>query len=267
MTGYVNEPLYNRINYLTPAKYIKSGKIVEYDISKANITMLYQKGIIDDNMYNFLYILPKDDREKYVGNMIASNEDGSVYNAIRNGKLEAKKLLFESNNLTDNSIIRIADDAVYVAGSKDLEYTKFGLVEFKHKHVYTSFIHLKGDVCAFFYNGINTNDIEIVGISDNIVPLHEYYMLSFIGTIMYMMENSKKEVVLDYFNDIYTQYLRRELPIGFYREFNSDSLFRIGGYCVSSSFGIKVDYLDIGYNAELLRDLYGIICNVYMRFR
>ena len=60
--------LYDKKNYLNPIPYLFSD-IREYDISKANINILFAKGIIDEDKYKYLYNLPRMDRQYTIGNM------------------------------------------------------------------------------------------------------------------------------------------------------------------------------------------------------
>ena len=64
----------SKMNYLTPSRYV-SGRIIEYDLEKANISILYSKGMIDKDKYDLLYNSPKMFREIMIGNMIKDNRE------------------------------------------------------------------------------------------------------------------------------------------------------------------------------------------------
>ena len=57
-------------NYNSSYDVIINSFIREYDISKANINVLYQRGVIDKATYDNLYNSDKSIREKSVGLMI-----------------------------------------------------------------------------------------------------------------------------------------------------------------------------------------------------
>jgi hypothetical protein len=59
--------LYERTLYAAPYQYLINRNIQEYDISKANITILLDIGYITKDEYQYLYSLPKQQREVKVG--------------------------------------------------------------------------------------------------------------------------------------------------------------------------------------------------------
>jgi hypothetical protein len=251
--------LYSKDNYLINAQLIKSVLITEYDISKANISVLLEKGVITRDLYMYLYNLPKIDREVFIGKMIST--DSSIYKAIKSGIVTAKKNLFLQNQIQDSEIIRIANDAVYIMRNARLSYTRFNNVEFLPKRHYTTFVRLRG-VAIFFSSSMGEIDIDVVGLGREQTSLHADYMLTFIGNLLYLMENSTMEQVMEYFLGFYDQYLNKQLDIQYYREFNENSLFTVST-SNSGKFGMmytdNVNNIDIGYNAGVLRELYGII--------
>lgn len=257
--------LYMSNTYITPIDYIKSSTIIEYDISKSNISMLYSKNMIDKNLYNYLYRLPKQDRENYVGNLIRFDKTNKLYEGISSGVIEAKKNLFMANNILNKEVVRIANDAVFVKRSVPLKYTKFGLIEFIPKNKYSSFIKL-GDLYIFFGSSMDDLNIDIINLGKNQTVLHSDYMITFIANILYLAENNSVDAVISYFNEFYQRYLNRELPIGYYREFNSNSDFTIitgKGIVYGLQFIDNTDHIEIGYNASILRKLYSIIISTY----
>ena len=81
--------LYSKMNYLTDSKY-QSGVIREYDLSKANISALRTRGIIDNDTYTDLYNADKKYREIKIGLMIKNDKDS--YQEIKKGIIDAKKM-------------------------------------------------------------------------------------------------------------------------------------------------------------------------------
>ena len=262
--------LYKKDNYLTNLSYLKNTTIIEYDLSKANINILKVAGVIDDDRYNYLYRLPKQDRERFVGQMIIP--DSSIYNVIKSGVIEAKRKLFLNNDIKSEEVVRIANDAVFVARGNPLSYTKFGLLEFKIKHKYSIFINLCG-ILIFFNTDMGMIDMDVVNLGKEQLSYHADYMISFIGNLLYLVSTSDIQTVMNYFNGFYTLYLNRALEPNYYREFNSESLFRIDisndrklmGFGMTSVTPENLNKLDISYNAYVLRELYSVIVNM-MRY-
>ena len=242
-------------SYITPLKYV-SGRIVEYDIKSANITMLRKYNIIDENYYNFLASLPKQNREVEIGLLIKS--DHKIYETIKNGIIKAKKELFSTNNIDINSIVRIANDAVYINSSNDLKFTKFDIVEFKQKSINNSFLKL--DKLLIFFSCINDDlDIDIKGINKSLQLLHENYMITFLANIIYLIERVSIIDAIQALNDFYIKYINLKLDKGYYRELNENSLYKIkySNFYISSIDNIED--IDINYNLYLLRELYSIL--------
>ena len=80
----------SKLSYFTPSRYI-SGRIVEYDIKSANITMLKVANVISEETYQYLQSLPKMSREIEIGLLIRSNPN--IFKAISSG-IEKYKLKF-----------------------------------------------------------------------------------------------------------------------------------------------------------------------------
>ena len=265
--------LWNQMNYKPIFPYIYSKYIREYDMSKANINVLFTKGVIDAEQYNFLYSINKQYRETVIGNMIKDNYD--IYKIIQSGIIEAKRLLFESNHITDIDVLSINNDAVTVI-DKSLMFTEFGNYKFVLKNTYTLFFKLTAkflDLEVYYnYNRISdTENINIKGINDNVLPLHQDGMLSLICNIAYMIQNDSIENTVSYLSNMYKEFINRKLPVDYYRAFDSDSQYTL--YTKFSAY--KVDYIDekdiasvdINRNLSILRALHEIVSDIYFSKR
>ena len=84
-----------------------------------------------------------------------------------------------------------------------------------------------------------------------------------------LVERAGVKDAIDYLYEICEAYLRLDLPVGYYREFNSDSLFRfkynIGGMntCATAVYETSKPDLDINYNYAVLRELWSILVEQY----
>jgi hypothetical protein len=258
----INISIIREFNYVTPIKYV-SGRIVEYDIASANITMLRKYNVISEDEYQFLSKLPKHDREVKVGIM---QRDNRIYQIISEGIKKAKEELMILNNIDPNSIVRVANDAVYINSSIDLAFTEFGGVRFRPKSINSCLIQL--NKLLVFCNCTNGIDIDIKGLSDDAQLLHVDYMLSFIGNIIYLMERVSLEEALKEVTLFYQDYVNLNLPIGYYRELNSYSGFRIAlNSFVSSDYLVSnidtVKDVSIDYNLYIIRELWSIVLDKY----
>lgn len=251
----------SKVSYFTPSRYI-SGRIVEYDIRSANITMLKAANVITEDQYQYLKNLPKMSREIEIGLMIQSNP--AIFKAISNG-IENYKLKFaEANNIDENKIVRIANDAIYLNTPIDLNYTVFdNIVEFKKKSVYDVAMKLNYVIIFSAFHG-DIMDIDVKGIGKN-AQLHQDYMISVIGSVIHMIERSDISEAFNYISEFSVHYLNRELDIGYYREFNASSKFKIANspFYISNCDEVYLDKIDINYNYVIIRELWSIVTQIY----
>ena len=85
--------IYKRINYSADISYLLNSFICEYDLSKANINILYSKGVLDKDTYDWLYSAKRMVRQKYIGKL--QQQNGEVIRILQAGIVEAKKMLFK----------------------------------------------------------------------------------------------------------------------------------------------------------------------------
>lgn len=258
--------LWSKREYLANARFIMSVNITEYDMSKANISTLLYKNKITEEQYSYLFSLPKMQREISIGLMIKQNP--SLWEDIESGIIEGKQKLFIANNILDNEVIRISNDAVYILRNSNLIYTKFGPLQFIPKSRYSMFVRL-ADLVIFFKNELGDIDIDVKGLGKEQIPLHENFMLTFIGNLLYLINTSPLKQSIEYFNEFYFKYLNRQLDVGFYRELNSGSMYTVNAPRGNGIFGFSeandISKIDISYNAGILRELYGILSELNQR--
>lgn len=280
MLMYENSETYNILsnqNYLTPSRYI-SGRIVEYDIRSANISILRTKNIISEDEYINLYNMPKKQREIEIGLKIKN--DSSIYESIKEGIKEARLELGKSNIINPDSIVRIANDAVYINSNIDLKNTKFGnYVEFRKKSTYNIMIQLYNIIIFLAFLPDGNLDIDVKGLGEENIKLHEDCILYTIISTIVIKERSGTIAAISYLTDICEKYIHYNLPVGYYREFNSESSYRLKytipgntvnmtrmpGYNLGINNVSEYDKnsLDINYNYSVLRELWSILIEFY----
>ena len=74
--------LWENINYTSEISYLNNIFIYELDIQKANINILYSKGVIDKETYDFLYNSERMVRQVYIGKL---QKDTTVVNVLKQG--------------------------------------------------------------------------------------------------------------------------------------------------------------------------------------
>jgi hypothetical protein len=266
--------LYKNINYKPQINNIICENIREYDISKANITMLYSANIISLEEYNTLYNADRMQRQVTIGYLIKKNPQ---YNkVIQQGILEAKKNLFEANNIEDKNVLSIKNDAVFLINTAP-SITKFGLSEFKLKNEYTSFF-IANNMEFFYYLDMinNIERLDIKGINtkyylSKVYPLHKDYFIEFLLTLFETLQNGSIQEGIEILSTFYNKYINRELSVEYYRELNTNSQFKITNmgivevsYTIDRASQNELKYLDINHNRLILSDLNKILTGIYI---
>lgn len=252
-------------NYNSSYNIILNSFIREYDISKANINVLYERGVIDKATYDNLYNSDKFIREKSIGLMIRKNN--KIYSEIQKGITEAKYKLIESNNIDLEDIVSIKNDAVFVMNNK-LQNTKFGLIDFKLKNTYTIFLKINRYEFYYYYNSYSKEEkLDIKGINDDKLKIHKNYFIDFLLSLFNTLQlNGIISAVnmIQYFSNLY---INRKLSIGYYRKFNSESNFDI--ICNNDIWSVQsisdLSIVDIRFNYEIIRNIYGVLMSLYFK--
>ena len=260
--------LYSKVTYLAPLEYLINSDIVEYDISKANINILYSKGAISQSQYQYFLNLPKRDREIQVGIMQRDNK--GLVEVLKNGMIEYKKAFFETNDIQDYQVLSIKNDAVFLINKVPTQ-TKFGIVEFARKDSYTSFYRLGRLELYYDYDYFSRKEyLEVKGMGDDKLALHENYFVEFLKVLFNSAQQDAITETIDLLKDFNDDYINYRLELGFYREFNAQSLFCLklipGTTRVfkAQHFPEKDKmYLDISYNQSLLRQLHKVYTGIY----
>lgn len=260
--------IYDKYNYSSNVSYLTNTFIYEYDISKANINILYSKGVITKELYDYLYTAPRKIRQERIG--LIQRDDKSVVDILKNGIIEAKKNLFISNNIQDHEVLSIKNDAVFVINRR-LNNNIFDIIEFKCKNYYTSFFKINNLEIYYLYESFSKKeDIEIKGIGDDNLIYHNDYMLQFIKDLLYTLQIDGVEIAIRMLKDFYMSYISFKLPVGYYRMFNSDSLFHFKpiGICKTGFASEMVSEndkcrLDISYNISILMEFNKILNSIY----
>lgn len=260
--------LSNRINYTADIGYIINSFIYEYDIEKANITILYLSGILDKETYNRLYNLERMVRQRYIGMM--EKNDPNIVKVLQQGIIEAKNQLFAANQIQDYEILSIKNDAVFTI-NKPLQNTRFGLINFVQKNQYTAFYRIQNLELYYYYNSFNQEEyLHVKGINDIELIKHNEYILQLLKDIFYSIQVSGIEIAIRMLKDFYMEYIKFNVPVGYYRQFNCDSIYKYHVHTnIGTGFGAdnvpeNLKYmLDISYNACFLSELQKILISIY----
>ncbi len=244
--------LYKKITYTTPLTQIHN-RIYEYDIKAANLTMLAGSGEIKQSDIDKLSKMPKQLREEAIGKMI--RRDKSIYKIISKGIYSARHRLFMLNSIQDSDVVAIKNDAVFIAG-KPLTKTSFNGIEFKVKNQYSMFICI--DKTEFYYSR-RSNTLHIKGVSDSVLDTedHQNGMVRFFTDVFNLVSLDRKDALRKMLIKFNHDYKNMKLPHEYYRELNSDNLYRT-----------KIELSGYGFNlTEIGEDMKHVINPTYNYMR
>ena len=276
--------LYKYINYASKRNICISKKIYEYDIKQANISVLYAQGKLSDYIYEKLRHSDKYSREIYIGKLIAESKDKTIDHSIKMGIQEAKREFIYWNEISEDSIVRIANDALYVIMDYPAKHTDVIVnqslneplynrtVEFVQKYCCDGYVHYPTQVWIFYTVLPDGNlDVDVIGLG-NYAVAHSY-MINMISTILYYLHNMQYDFAITKLSEIIEMYLNQEFPVETYREFNPLGIFRLKrGTNNSDEFyalyptnipeNTPVEQLDPSYNYAILRELYSMVLSL-----
>lgn len=244
--------------------------IREYDMSKAGPTALLMGGCIDENEFNRICSLPRELRQRETGLLIRDNPG---FEDVRKKVLADVRADFQTqNDLSSDDMVSIKNDAIFVI-DKVCNATQFGRMTFNVKNVYSSYYRF-GRTEMYFYGDTKevNNKIDVKNIGDDKLVWHKEFMLDFLHYLFSVAQVNPTDCipVLQQFEQ---DYLRGEIALGYYREFNTKSAFALKPefstymrfYAEHLPENTDLNTIDINYNLSLLRHLYKIFAGIVLR--
>lgn len=249
--------------YLSEVPFVFGRSIFEYDIKQANIHALLAAGKISMDEFRFLSLAPKQLREVEIGNKIKNNPE--MYQDIQNVICQAKYEFMSQNGIQVPQVLRIANDSLYIQtpinNYDPIVKINDVPIEFVMKNHFMNYMQLTNQILLFCNTDGNYWNIDIKGIKNSKHYLHQDF-ISALCDIIDARNNGGKEIAITEFNKIYNAYITYSLPVGYYRELNSDSLFKIKGdtgFSISGSDSLKAEQVDYSFNLMILRTVYSYL--------
>lgn len=173
------------------------------------------------------------------------------------------KSFLKNNNIDNDNILAIIDGKL-IAYNIDPRYRDDNII----CKEYTDYIRLDGIVILMARDIIRTTRV-IYGIDHPIYTLHKDYMLKFIEEIVRILGVGNVDLAINKIKEFRSEYLRRELPKEYYREFNDSSKYTvIDDICRYGLIDIDEDQkglIDISYNEKIIRYLYSLVAGLYLK--
>lgn len=262
--------IWSNKNYKSKCQFLIDTDIYEYDITKANISILIDSGAISLDLYNYLYNAPKSERTIVVGKM--QGKDSNITQILNIGIENARRIFIESNNIDPNSIISIRNDAIMYVGHQASTLKISDHTSFRMSGNYSSFYNI-GFVDYLYKFDIVTQyeNMDIKGLGKESIKLHNEYMIDFLKELFYTAQIDGIEQAISMLQKFHSAYINLDLDIGYYRELNSMSKFKLNGMSMVSILYSDMltnwdkRYVDISFNESILRYLNRIYSMIYFK--
>lgn len=141
---------------------IINATIAELDIRKASVNVWYQHGAIDEETYNKLCSMDRQERQVTTGLMRKDNPELTAI--LKENIPKYIEKLKESNNIDDSSVLKVVNDALWLINVIPVNL-QFGYVEFVVKGVYELYYKYKN--FEFFLENM-TNRLVTKGVPHSI---------------------------------------------------------------------------------------------------
>ena len=236
------------MEYLSERVMEVNSNIVEYDIRHANTSLMRYYNLAPIEFIDKLDSYTKMKREVYVGNL--QRDDKEFSKDLLKSFDDMMQIFLSSNNLSiDSDILAIKKDAAFVI-NKIVNKTDFGgCVHFASKNKYKHYIRIGMYEC--YVKEDRSMDVKGIGDRDAL-DLHKDGILKFINDVIDIYISNDKNEMNSYLHEFTEAYKKRELPFDFYREFNSQSVYKYydgeNEITLDEIDESTIDCIDIGWN-------------------
>ena len=268
----MSRTLWQKSTYISKTEYIIGMLIREFDISKANISVLRDANVLSEDQYQYYLHCDRMERQVAIGKLQGSNPE--VVDILKSGITNAKRVFMESNNIDDSDILYIRNDAICIIGSKNISNLSVSnRVAFRESGRYSSFYRFGSISLLYLYDVITqTEDLEIKGLGEAGEKLHKDFMLDFLSELFYRAQVEGIPNAIQMLNQVRQSYISKSMPIEYYREFNPASNYRLDpSFSDNSTLYLRTAleyhkrFLDISYNDNILRRLNMIYASIYFK--
>lgn len=240
--------LHEKNSYLNKdIDYLINEEIIEYDMKSAGYNLSRHFQLLPPHVLAKLGGMGKKERQIELGWI--QKRDKEFSRALSDAFAEGRKLFYEANDLSEDNIVAIKKDAIFV--TKRCEHLVFGEhLEFQPKNEYTSYYYMGG--IEFYYHS-SLDILDVKGLGDEGEELHADYMLSFLMNMFFRNETgTDTQKNIKYLLTFADHYRNLNLECGYYRELNRSSMYKLKRTLQGDMVGVgHIDtphLLDIHYN-------------------
>lgn len=252
--------LWKRDHYDAYCDYVFGRKIIEYDLDKANISVLRDAGRISADQFYELLAADRMIRQYTIGCMI--RDDPSINEVLHNGFMNARKILCETLELNDNNILHVVKDAMfvvlpsYMAAPERIDVGEF--TRFSKRNTYQSYYKISRGLHMYTtYLARGRTIVNIRGMSSAAYELHEPYFLSILADLATTEIASDVRAAYEKTRNLAEVF--HTYDYHFFRRFDSQSLYDFKQMSIFSNYQAEyvdegsIDMVDPSYNLNLIR--------------
>lgn len=240
--------------------FICNSRITEYDIKSGNTSIMKAFHLATPERIAEIESMKKEDRVVAVGNM---SKNSNFAKALEDGFNQIVREFCETNGLrTSDDVIDIYRDAVFVIAKQPQNTVIRDVCHFIPKNEYVGYLR-----CKNFEFFIGEDKIDVKGLNDYLIPLHEDGILALIRKIYDVcVEVHMDPVQINLFmKDVIKQYTDLDFVNEVYREFNTSSKYKVSygenDFLMDHITDADLDHLDISYNyLHILIPIIKVIC-------
>lgn len=214
--------------------YLFHGNIVEWDMSKASLSVCEHFGLLDSKEIARMKALPKLEREIAMGKHQRGNKEFS--NQLLSGIREIRRKFLLANGLNDTNILSLHNDAVIFNSRKQIIADIDG-IKFHHDNTWDAYIRYGRAEIFYKVDELGNGSLDFKNVGKDKVQEHTFglnrYVIKVIGDIEAYDKN-----VLKYMRKFQQQYLQDKLPEYYYSAFGKIGDFKIANL---ELFGMMAD--------------------------
>ena len=266
--------IHEKARYVAPYEWLVNHNIQEWDLEKANISILRSLDLISDEDYSRYYNMPRQEREVELGCLRRDNP--KIEEGYQKGIKAVRQMFFDANSLEQENVLYIDNDSITTVHQwRDTRgsYIQGNLapyINFRVKKRYTSFYRLFIIDFLYYSNG-EIEEFRLKNVDDKkIRESHSGYFLDFILSCAFSAQTSPILDSIQMVQDTYANYSSKTLDLPYYRELNPRNQYKLiitNFYTYYADMLSETDkeFVDISYNANIILLFYKIFMKEYFR--
>ena len=191
-------------------QYMFHQHICEYDMVSASLSISKRFQLLDNDLIEQLSLMRKEDRVVRIG--LIQKEDKGFSERLLSGIRDIRKKFIIQNNLTENDIIALHSDAVFMRTTKKVISDIEG-VKFAKKGEWSSFMRFK-NIDMYYGNDY----IKYQNVNKDLLMEQTLGMNLHLKKVFQMIEDYDDEI-FTYLSKFQKMYLQDKLPPQYYTAF------------------------------------------------